>query len=145
MPQNVVDGDRPEDRREDHQRGARSRRSARPRSHCPADPGARGWPATAYSPRTGILYLPLNEFCSTITPQPLDPGQAYTGGGGAAFKLMPVPNSDGNFGRVDAIKLSDQSTVWSHRQRAPTTSAVLPTGGGVVFARRLRPLLPGLR
>ena len=37
-------------------------------------------------------------------------------------------------GRVDAIKLTDQSTVWSHRQRAPSTSAVLPTGGNLVFA-----------
>jgi alcohol dehydrogenase (cytochrome c) len=100
---------------------------------CPTNPGARGWPATAYSPRTGNLYVPINEYCSTITPQLLAPGQAYSGGGGATFKFMPVPNSDGNFGRVDAIKLSDQSTAWSYRQRAPSSSAVLPTGGGVVF------------
>jgi hypothetical protein len=45
----------------------------------------------------------------------------------------PVPNSDGKIGRVDAIRLADQSTVWSFRQRAPSTSAVLPTGGGLVF------------
>ena len=32
------------------------------------------------------------------------------------------------------MRLSDQSTVWQHRQRAPSSSAVLPTGGGVVFA-----------
>jgi len=101
---------------------------------CPANPGARGWPATAYSPKTGNLYVPLNEYCATITPQPLAPGQAYAGGGGASFKFMAVPNSDGNFGRVDAIRLTDRTTVWSHRQRAPSTSAVLPTGGGVVFA-----------
>jgi alcohol dehydrogenase (cytochrome c) len=100
---------------------------------CPTNPGARGWPATAYSPRTGNLYVPINEYCSTITPLVLAPGQAYSGGGGATFKFMPVPNSDGNFGRVDAIKLSDQSTAWSYRQRAPSSSAVLPTGGGVVF------------
>ncbi len=50
------------------------------------------------------------------------------------FKFCAVPNSDGNFGRVDAIKLADRSTAWSHRQRAPSTSAVLPTGGGLVFA-----------
>jgi len=101
---------------------------------CPSNPGARGWPASAYSPRTGNLYVPLNEFCSTITPQPVAAGQAYAGGGGASFKFMAVANSDGNFGRVDAIRLTDRTTVWSHRQRAPSTSAVLPTGGGVVFA-----------
>jgi alcohol dehydrogenase (cytochrome c) len=101
--------------------------------NCPADPGGRGWPATAYSPKTGILYMPLNEYCSNTTPTPLDPGQAYTGGGRAIFARVPVPNSDGNIGRVDAIKLADRSQAWSYRVRAPETSAVLPTGGGLVF------------
>ena len=54
--------------------------------NCPADPGGRGWPATAYSPKTGMLYLPLNEYCSNTTPTPLDPGQAYTGGGRAIYR-----------------------------------------------------------
>jgi alcohol dehydrogenase (cytochrome c) len=102
--------------------------------NCPADPGGRGWPATAYSPKTGILYMPLNEFCANTTPSPLDPGQAYTGGGRAVFARMQVPNSDGKIGRIDAIRLADQATVWSNRQRAPNTSAALPTGGGLVFA-----------
>jgi alcohol dehydrogenase (cytochrome c) len=102
--------------------------------NCPADPGGRGWPATAYSPRTGILYMPLNEYCANTTPSPLDPGLAYTGGGRAIFARVTVPNSDGNVGRLDAIRLTDQATVWSYRQRAPSTSAVLPTGGGLVFA-----------
>jgi alcohol dehydrogenase (cytochrome c) len=101
--------------------------------NCPADPGGRGWPATAYSPKTGILYMPLNEYCSNTTPSPLDPGQAYTGGGRAIFARVPVPNSDGKIGRVDAVKLEDRSQVWSYRLRAPETSAVLPTGGGLVF------------
>ena len=102
--------------------------------NCPADPGGRGWPATAYNPKTGTLYMPLNEYCSNTTPTPMDPGQSYTGGGRAVFARTAVANSDGNFGRVDAIKLADRSTAWTHRQRAPQTSAVLPTAGGVVFA-----------
>jgi alcohol dehydrogenase (cytochrome c) len=102
--------------------------------NCPADPGGRGWPATAYNPKTGTLYMPLNEYCSNTTPTPLDPGQSYTGGGRAVFARTAVANSDGNFGRVDAIKLADRSTSWTHRQRAPQTSAVLPTAGGLVFA-----------
>jgi alcohol dehydrogenase (cytochrome c) len=102
--------------------------------NCPADPGGRTWAATAYSPKTGMLYMPLNEYCSNTTPTPLDPGQAYTGGGRAIYARVAVPNSDGNVGRVDAIKLSDRSTAWSYRQRAPETTAVLPTGGGLVFS-----------
>src|SRR6185295_17737197 len=57
----------------------------------------------------------------------------YTGGGRAIFARTPVPNSDGNIGRVDAIKLADRSTVWTARTRTPQTGAVLPTAGGVVF------------
>ena len=102
--------------------------------NCPADPGGRTWAATAYSPKTGMLYMPLNEYCSNTTPTPLDPGQAYTGGGRAVYARVAVPNSDGNVGRVDAIKLADRSTAWSYRQRAPETTAVLPTGGGLVFS-----------
>ncbi len=102
--------------------------------NCPADPGGRGWPATAYNPNTQTLFLPLNEFCSNTTPTPLDPGQAYSGGGRAIFARMLVPNSDGNVGRIDAVKLTDRSTTWSYRQRAPATGGVLPTAGGVVFA-----------
>ncbi|HEY7300934.1 MAG TPA: PQQ-binding-like beta-propeller repeat protein [Xanthobacteraceae bacterium] len=105
--------------------------------NCPADPGARGWPATAYSPRTQMLYLPLSEFCSNTTPTPLDPGQKYTGGGRAVYARIPVPNSDGNMGRLDAIKLTDRSQAWSVRQRASVSSAALPTAGGVVFAGSL--------
>jgi alcohol dehydrogenase (cytochrome c) len=105
--------------------------------NCPADPGGRGWPATAYSPKTGTLYLPLNEYCSNTTPQPLNPGEAYTGGGRAVYARVPIPGSDGNIGRIQAVKLSDQSTTWTYKTRAPATSAVLPTGGGVVFAGSL--------
>ena len=102
--------------------------------NCPADPGGRGWPATAYSPKTQALYLPLNEFCSNTTPQPLDPGQAYTGGGRAIFARIPVPDSDGNIGRVDAVKLTDRTTGSGRTApRPPQTSAMLPTGGGLVF------------
>jgi alcohol dehydrogenase (cytochrome c) len=102
--------------------------------NCPSDPGGRGWPATAYNPRTGTLFMPLNEYCANTTPTPLDPGQAYSGGGRAVFARTKVPNSDGNVGRVDAIKLADRSQTWSYRQRVPNTSAVLPTGGGLVFS-----------
>ena len=50
---------------------------------------------------------------------------------------MPLPDSDGNIGRVDAINLTDRSTMWSYRQRPPVTSSTLPTGGGLVFVGSL--------
>lgn len=101
--------------------------------NCPADPGGRGWPATAYSPLTQTLYLPLNEFCANSTVRALEPGQSAARAG-IAFSRIPVPKSDGNIGRLDAMRLTDHQTLWSARQRAPMTSAVLPTAGGLVFA-----------
>ncbi len=102
--------------------------------NCPADPGGRGWPATAYSPKTHMLYLPLNEYCSDTTPVPVEPGQIYMGGGRAIYARKPIPNSDGNIGRVDAVSLDSQKAAWSFRTRAPQTGAVLSTGGGLVFS-----------
>ena len=105
--------------------------------NCPADPGGRAWQATAYSPRTKALYMPTVEFCSNTTPQPLDPGEIYTGGGRATFARVPTPDSDGNIGQVRAIDLTDQSEMWQYRQHPPVTSSTLPTGGGLVFVGSL--------
>jgi alcohol dehydrogenase (cytochrome c) len=105
--------------------------------NCPADPGGKAWQATSYSPRTETIYLPLVEFCSNTTPQPIDPGTIYTSGGRAIFSRVPTPESDGNYGRLDAVKVSDQSTTWSHRRYAPLTTSTLPTAGGLVFAGTL--------
>jgi alcohol dehydrogenase (cytochrome c) len=101
--------------------------------NCPADPGGRAWQATSYSPKTRMLYMPTVEFCSNTTPNPLDPGQIYTGGGLQTYDRVPRPDSDGNIGQVRAINLDDQTEAWQYRQRAPVTSSTLPTGGGLVF------------
>jgi alcohol dehydrogenase (cytochrome c) len=106
-------------------------------TNCPADPGSRGWPATAYSPRTRMLYIPLNEYCSDTTPVPIEPGKTYTGGSRAIFARKQIPNSDGNIGRVDGVELFTQKAGWSLRTRAPQTGAVLATGGGLVFSGAL--------
>lgn len=105
--------------------------------NCPADPGGRAWQATSYSPKTQTLYMPTVEFCSNTTPNPLDPGTIYTGGGMATFSRVPTPDSDGNIGQVRAIDLTDQSDKWMYRQRPPITSSTLPTGGGLVFVGSL--------
>ena len=105
--------------------------------NCPADPGAKAWQATAYSPRTEALYLPTVEFCSNTTVNPLDPGEIYTGGGRQTYSRVQVPDSDGNIGQVRAISMNDQSEMWQYRQRAPITSSTLPTGGGLVFVGTL--------
>ncbi len=105
--------------------------------NCPADPGGKAWQATSFSPRTNMLYLPTVEFCSNTTPNPLDPGEIYTGGGLQTYARIPTPDSDGNIGQVRAVDLTDQTEVWQYRQHAPVTSSTLPTAGGVVFVGTL--------
>ncbi|MFO7544107.1 MAG: PQQ-binding-like beta-propeller repeat protein [Trueperaceae bacterium] len=106
--------------------------------NCPADPGSRSWAATAYSPRTNHLYLPMQEFCSDTTPNPVGEGEVYTGGGRATFARRAVPGSDGNMGLVVAVGLDDVATTWEHRMRpANGGSAALTTGGGLVFTGNL--------
>ena len=53
---------------------------------------------------------------------------------GVNWGVRPRPDGDGNFGRLEAINLETRKVVWTTRRRAPQTSGVLTTGGGVVFA-----------
>jgi alcohol dehydrogenase (cytochrome c) len=53
------------------------------------------------------------------------------------WTLRPRPDSDGKYGRVHAINVDTRKTVWTMRQRAPESSGVLATAGGVVFAGAL--------
>jgi len=105
--------------------------------NCPADPGGKAWQATSYSPRTQTLYMPTVEFCSNTTPNPLDPGLVYTGGGLQTYARVAVPGGDNMIGQVRAINLTNQAQSWIYRQRPPVTSSTLPTGGGIVFVGSL--------
>ena len=47
------------------------------------------------------------------------------------------PDSDGKLGRVEAINLETKAVAWTNRQRAPQTTGVLATAGGLVFSGSL--------
>src|SRR2546430_8315373 len=40
----------------------------------------------------------------------------------------------GKYGRLEALNLETKKVLWTYRQRAPLSSGVLATAGGVVFA-----------
>lgn len=94
---------------------------------CPSSFGVRNWPASAYDPARGLLYLPMYEACMDFF---WNPGSAWD----ISWKLTPPPGSDGKFGRVEAIDLASGKPVWTRRERAPQSSAMLATAGGLVFA-----------
>jgi alcohol dehydrogenase (cytochrome c) len=101
---------------------------------CPSSYGARNWPATAFDLETDILYVPLVETCTDFTWVPRDAAETAAGGMDIRGGPKSLPNTDGNFGRVEAINLKSRQVVWTRRQRAPIASSMLATGGGIVFS-----------
>jgi alcohol dehydrogenase (cytochrome c) len=102
---------------------------------CPHAGGAKSWLPGSYNPRSHIVYVPLVESCMELTPTA--PGEHGSLSAGVRWSLRPLPDSDGKYGRVEAINLDTRQVLWTKRQRAPQTSGVLDTGGGVVFAGAL--------
>ena len=98
---------RSEDRREDNQPGGIPH-IGKTTVNCPADPGGRGWPATAYNPNTQTLYPAAQR---VLLQHHADAARSRPG----LYRRRPCrlrphsgPGSDGNVGRVDAIKLTDR-------------------------------------
>jgi alcohol dehydrogenase (cytochrome c) len=102
---------------------------------CPHAGGAKSWLPSSYNPRTKMLYVPLVESCMDLTPVP--PGERGSLSTGVRWSLRPRPNSDGKYGRIQAINLETRQSVWTERRRAPQTTGTLATAGGVVFAGAL--------
>ena len=102
---------------------------------CPHVGGGRSWSPTAYDPETKIVYVPIVEACMDLVPVAEDErGSLSTG---VRWTVRPRPESDGNYGRVEAVNLETQETVWIARQRAPQTTGALVTAGGLLFAGAL--------
>ncbi len=104
----------------------------KPHTICPHPGGGRNWIASSYNAATGILYVPMQETCMDLIPAP--PGQRGNLTSGYNWYIRARPESDGKFGRVEALSLKTRKAVWIDRQRAPETTCMLDTAGGVVFA-----------
>jgi alcohol dehydrogenase (cytochrome c) len=104
---------------------------------CPNSNGARNWPTTAFDPASYILYVPLVESCANYSWTPRSAADVAAGGNDIRFATRARPNSDGKFGRLEAINLATGKVVWTHRERAPLVSSLLATGGGLVFVASL--------
>ncbi|HEX4051522.1 MAG TPA: PQQ-binding-like beta-propeller repeat protein [Steroidobacteraceae bacterium] len=101
---------------------------------CPSTDGARNWISTSFDPKTDILYVPLLDNCMNFHLVPRDAAQVAAGGDDISRAPIPPHDSDGNFGRIEAINLRTRKIVWTLRQRAPIESSTLASAGGVVFS-----------
>jgi alcohol dehydrogenase (cytochrome c) len=98
---------------------------------CPHVDGAKSWIPGSFNPDTKIMYVPLIEACMDLTPI-TDGGRGLLSAGGRPT-LRPRPDSDGKYGRVEAINMVTREVVWTERHRAPVSSGALDTAGGVIF------------
>jgi alcohol dehydrogenase (cytochrome c) len=99
---------------------------------CPHAGGAHSWIPESYNPETHILYIPMVESCMDLIPTP--PGGRGSLSTGVNWALRPRPDSDGKYGRVEAVNMETRKVVWTERHRAPESSGALDTAGGVVFS-----------
>ena len=102
---------------------------------CPHVGGGRSWAPTAYDPRSHIAYVPIIEACMDLVP--VGEGERGSLTTGVRWTVRPRPESDGQYGRLEAVNLATGETAWVARQRAPQTTGALVTGGGLVFAGSL--------
>jgi alcohol dehydrogenase (cytochrome c) len=100
---------------------------------CPHPGGGRNWIPTSYNPATKILYTPAVESCADMVPMVVGARERDTLSTGVHWTLRARPDTDGKYGRLEAINLETRKVVWINRQRAPVTTGALSTAGGIVF------------
>lgn len=98
---------------------------------CPSAAGAKSWNSMAYSPRTGLLYVPVNELCSNVTPNNNAPeeGQNYMNGD---FPVM-LPPGRSTYSHVDAWDPVTAKRLWTVPYKYVLLASMLATAGDLVF------------
>jgi lanthanide-dependent methanol dehydrogenase len=100
------------------------------REICPAAPGAKDWQPSAYSPRTGLLYIPHQNLCQDEegTEANYIAGTPYVA---AIVKMYAGPG--GNRGVFTAWDPVGRKKAWEIKENFPVWSGTVVTAGDVVF------------
>jgi PQQ-dependent dehydrogenase (methanol/ethanol family) len=100
------------------------------RDICPAAPGGKDWQPSAYSPRTGLVYIPHQNLCQEeqTTAASYIAGTPYVG---ATVKMYAGPGGyRGAFSAWDPFTAKQR---WSINEDLPVWSGALATAGDLVF------------
>jgi len=92
--------------------------------------GGKNQMPMAYSQKTGLFYVPSNEWGMDIHNEPVvyKKGAAYLGAG---FNIKPI--FEDHIGALKAIDPATGKIVWQYHNEAPLWGGVLATAGGLVF------------
>jgi alcohol dehydrogenase (cytochrome c) len=103
----------------------------RPKLFCPGAIGGKSWNESAFSPRTGLIYIPVVEVCSEIVAQEQEPEQGASFFGGA-FTMKPPPG-DRPRGYLAAFDPVTGKRRWVHPARSWLLASVLASAGDLIF------------
>ena len=98
---------------------------------CPAALGSKDEQPSAFSPETGLFYVPTNHVCMDYEPSRV----AYTAGQpyvGATLSMYP-PKGQTDMGNFIAWDARTGKIAWSDPEQFSVWSGALATKGGVVF------------
>ena len=100
------------------------------RNICPASPGAKDWNPSAFSPVTGLIYIPHINLCQDMGVNNANyiAGTPFVG---ATVKMYAGPG--GNRGVFTAWDPVAQRKVFEIKEDLPLWSPALATAGGIVF------------
>ena len=92
--------------------------------------GGKNQMPMAYSPKTGLFYVPSNEWGMEIWNEPITykKGAAYLGAG---FTIKPI--YDDYIGALRAVNPKTGKIEWEVKNEAPLWGGVLTTAGDLVF------------
>lgn len=103
---------------------------------CPSQWGGKNWPSAAYSPRTGLVYVPANEnFCAGLrgVKEAFKPGKMWLSVDVKDIGLKARPGAD-HFGELQAWNPSIGQRVWKYDFKGTQLFAsALATAGDLVF------------
>lgn len=99
---------------------------------CPGIYGGHNWQASAYSPETGDLVVPMHQLCSELVGREVE--RAPGGGGyGGDSTTYAMPGVDGKLGLLLSMDLETLTPSWRYEQEAMFLTGALTTAGGLVF------------
>jgi PQQ-dependent dehydrogenase (methanol/ethanol family) len=100
------------------------------REICPTASGLKDWQPSAFSPKTGLLYIPHNNLCMDEEGVEVNyiAGTPYVG-----MNVRMIPGPGGNRGAFTAWDIAGAKPVWSLKENFPVWSGAVVTAGDVVF------------